>query len=299
MKIHLVFLLCLLAALSGENTGIVKAEVNIFTGAEGRSGTIEWTQLVSGSTKFFCKEDCSKDEDILVKTDNVTAKNGRYSIEYRNGPSGFGILSVTFTSLTKSDSGRYRCGLGKSLVPDSYVDFDIRVSNAPLGLTSGFIPTNTEGETVTYPCNTAVNNGPMFFCKDPCNKAEDILIKVNNVKAQNGRYGIEYINGSTVGLYVTIVQVTKSDTGWYTCGYGDPLSPASNFRFAILIEDASDAPITNFCWPWVLCSFLASVLLLNVCLLLLYKWKRRWNLRRNISGRTDGTNSTISVIYEN
>ena len=38
-------------------------------------------------------------------------------------------MSVTITQLTKSDSGRYRCGLGRSLVPDSYSEFDLIVKD--------------------------------------------------------------------------------------------------------------------------------------------------------------------------
>lgn len=83
---------------------------------------------MAASRKFFCKEEC-KAEDVLVKTDDDVAQRDRYSIKYRNGPSGGGILSVTITRMTKSDSGRYRCGVGRNSLPDSYTDFEIRVSD--------------------------------------------------------------------------------------------------------------------------------------------------------------------------
>ena len=38
-------------------------------------------------------------------------------------------MTVTITQLTKSDSGRYRCGLGGSSGPDSYTDFDVIVTD--------------------------------------------------------------------------------------------------------------------------------------------------------------------------
>ena len=82
----------------------------------------------SGSTKFFCKGEC-KEEDILIKTDDVTAQSGRYSIRYEDGSSGRRTVTVTITQLTKSDSGRYRCGLGGSSAPDAYTDFDITVTD--------------------------------------------------------------------------------------------------------------------------------------------------------------------------
>ena len=77
---------------------------------------------------FFCKGEC-KEEDILIKTDDVTAQSGRYSIRYEGESSGSRYVSVTITQLTKSDSGRYRCGLGGSSGPDSYTDFDVTVTD--------------------------------------------------------------------------------------------------------------------------------------------------------------------------
>ena len=38
-------------------------------------------------------------------------------------------MTVAITQLTKSDSGRYRFGLGGSLVPDDYRDIDVRVTD--------------------------------------------------------------------------------------------------------------------------------------------------------------------------
>lgn len=80
--------------------------------------------------KFFCKDEC-KAEGILIKTNAVKAKSDRYSVEYREElESERGTLSVTITDLTESDSGRYRCGLGSSMVPDSSSDFEVRVSDS-------------------------------------------------------------------------------------------------------------------------------------------------------------------------
>ena len=36
---------------------------------------------------------------------------------------------MTITNLTMSDAGRYRCGFGTDLAPDSYADFELRVSD--------------------------------------------------------------------------------------------------------------------------------------------------------------------------
>ncbi|XP_038577630.1 uncharacterized protein LOC119905021 [Micropterus salmoides] len=128
MNIHCVLFFCFFSALCGGNTGLVSAKLDIYAGAEGGTGAISCYFTLSGSRKFFCKNEC-KAEDILVKTDDVRAQSGRYSIEYRDGSSGRRIVSVTITNLTKSDSGRYRCGLGGTSVPESFRDFEVSVSD--------------------------------------------------------------------------------------------------------------------------------------------------------------------------
>ncbi|XP_042265574.1 polymeric immunoglobulin receptor-like isoform X9 [Thunnus maccoyii] len=237
MNIHHVLFFCFLSALQDGNTGLVNA-INLFAGAEGGSGLIICHLTSSGSTKFFCKGKC-KEEDILIKTDDVTAQSGRYSIKYKDGSSGRRTVTVTFTQLTKSDSGRYRCGLGGSSVPDAYTDFDITVIDAAtLGDNTRFIRAGTVGGNITKGCIDTVNVTRKFFCKDECKKEEDILVKTEENRAQNGRYSIEYREGSTYGLYLTITQLKKSDTGRYRCGYGRASSPDSSDTFQIFVVDA-------------------------------------------------------------
>ncbi|KAL7399600.1 hypothetical protein ABVT39_027466 [Epinephelus coioides] len=130
MNIHHVVVFCFLSALCGGNTGLVSAKLIIYTGAEGGTSSISCHLTLTGNMKFFCRNEC-KGEDILIRTDDVTAQNGRYSIAYSNGSSGIGILTVTITRLTKSDAGRYRCGLGKTSAPHSYQEFGLRLSDTP------------------------------------------------------------------------------------------------------------------------------------------------------------------------
>ena len=113
-------------ALCGDN-GLVSAKLNIYTGAEGGNGSMS-CYLPPKNIKFFCKEEC-KAEGILIRTEDVRAQNGRFSTEYRGESSGIGILTVTIKNLTKADAGRYRSGLGTDLVPESYCNFEIRVSD--------------------------------------------------------------------------------------------------------------------------------------------------------------------------
>ncbi|XP_040902359.1 polymeric immunoglobulin receptor-like [Toxotes jaculatrix] len=237
MNILHVLFFCFLSALCGGKSGLVRAQVNIYTGAAGGNGSINCHLTPTGSWKFFCKGEC-KGKDILIKTNRVRANKGRYSVKYKKGNSGKGILSVTITRLSPSDSGRYRCGLGGSGAPGVHTDFEIRVSNE-LERKSGFIRTEVEGGEITYGCKGTVHGSRKFFCRNKCQKEEDVLIDTYDVKAQRGRYSIKYRHRSVYGLYVTITQVTVSDSGWYRCGYGRPSSPDSVFKFEILIIDAS------------------------------------------------------------
>uniref|UniRef100_A0AAZ1XD68 Ig-like domain-containing protein n=1 Tax=Oreochromis aureus TaxID=47969 RepID=A0AAZ1XD68_OREAU len=203
---------------------LVKAKHNIWSAAEGGNATLSCYLSLSGSTKFFCKEKCERAEDILIKTDGSTAQSGRFSIKYKDGSSGKGIVSVTFTHMIKSDSGMYRCALGRPSAPDSYYDFEVRVSNGE------FVLKVTEVKKRGDPPTSSHLAIQTTF-------RSSILIDTTNNKSESGRYDIEYRPGSTVGLYMTITQLTKSDTGRYRCGYGNPLSPDSYDNNDVLVID--------------------------------------------------------------
>ncbi|XP_019203384.1 polymeric immunoglobulin receptor [Oreochromis niloticus] len=310
---------------------LVKAKLNIWSAAEGGNASLYCHLTLPGSTKFFCKEKCERAEDILIKTDGSTAQSGRYSINYKDGSSGKGIVSVTFTHMIKSDSGLYRCGLGKSSAPDSYYDFEVRVSN-DLDKNSGFTRTETEGEAVTLGCSNTVYGQRKFFCKNQCKNEGEILIDTSNNKAVSGRYSIEYTAGSTFGLYVTITQLTKSDTGAYRCGYGNPLSPDSYYSGSLVVigsnpptstsqattkttqtpptttaqsqsftprisTSSSDCPDSSL--GLAVCVSLIGVLLMAVFILLLYIYKTRRNTAPNTRENAGNKNMELSGTYEN
>ncbi|XP_051281676.1 uncharacterized protein LOC127377635 [Dicentrarchus labrax] len=313
MKVHHTLICFFFLSLCGGDSGLVSATT--FAGAVGGTGGISCFLSLSGSNKFFCKEQC-KAEDILIKTDGLTAQSGRYSTAFRNTSSERGILTVTITNLTKSDSAWYRCGLGPTVVPYSYADFEIRVLDATLDGISGFVHADTEGETIVYGCHGTVYGKQKFLCKGDCKTEEDILIETEENRAQNGRHSIQYINGSVFGLYVIITQVTKSDTGWYKCGYGRALSPDSYRMYPVLVIDASTPTTTSTTTPTtttkstalssvshpglllalVVCMPLLCVLLAAL-LLLLYKWKTSRNFGLNTKGNADGMHVESSVNY--
>ncbi|CAI5659893.1 unnamed protein product [Oreochromis niloticus] len=241
IKIRMKILHFLFFCFLSDAAVLVKAKHKIWSAAEGANATLRCPLTLSGSTKFFCKEKCERAEDILIKTDGSTAQSGRYSINYKDGSPGRGTVSVTFTRMIKSDSGMYRCALGKSSAPESYHDFEVRVSH-DLGKMVGFYYTETEGEKITLICSNTVYGHRKFFCKNECKSEGEILIDTTNNKSESGRYSIEYRPGSTYGLYATITQLTKSDTGQYRCGYGNPLSPDSYDNNDVVVIDDSNPP---------------------------------------------------------
>ncbi|KAF1389958.1 hypothetical protein PFLUV_G00053090 [Perca fluviatilis] len=117
-------------ALQDGNIGLINAENLQRTGTEGGDITVGCSFTFSGYRRIFCKDEC-KDGDILIDTEEDTAQRGRYGIEYKNSIMSATVLYVSITKLNKSDSGRYRCGLVRSLFPSSYQEIEIRVTDAP------------------------------------------------------------------------------------------------------------------------------------------------------------------------
>ncbi|XP_051280278.1 uncharacterized protein LOC127376922 isoform X2 [Dicentrarchus labrax] len=113
------------------NIRLINAEILVRTGSEGGNITVKCSFSFSGSRKIFCKREC-EGKDILIETNENRAQSGRYSIEYKEGfyPKYLTLLNVSITNLTKSDSGRYRCWLDRTLI-DSTEDFELRVEDAP------------------------------------------------------------------------------------------------------------------------------------------------------------------------
>ncbi|XP_071394360.1 CMRF35-like molecule 8 [Centroberyx affinis] len=97
-----------------------------------------------------------------------------------------------------------------------------------------------EGENITLACSfTSAGNSKKFFCKGEC-KNENILIETDKDKDQNGRYSIE--DKRTGLFYVTITQLTKSDSGSYRCGV-DRLLTRTYKEFNITVTDAPTGSI--------------------------------------------------------
>ncbi|XP_025758416.1 uncharacterized protein LOC112843615 [Oreochromis niloticus] len=171
----------------------------------------------------------------------------------------------------------------------------------------GLYHTEMKEDNITLVCAYTGYGHRKFFCKNECKNEGEILIDTTNNKSESGRYSIEHRPGSMYALYATITQLTKSDTGRYICGYGNPLSPDSYESEYVLVIDATTQSesvtpgVSTHCpdssWLLVVRASLDGVLLMAVFLMLFYISKTRRNFGLNT--RENDTNMELSVGYEN
>ncbi|XP_051805973.1 uncharacterized protein LOC110960721 isoform X1 [Acanthochromis polyacanthus] len=159
MKVFHTFFCFLFIALQDGNTGCVDVENEPFRRLEGEDITVRCSFAFSGHTKFFCREKC-EEGNILIKTTKNNDQRGRYRIRYESKSFlSDDILHVSIKHLKKSDSGWYRCTLGRSWFPDSSEDFQIVVTEAsttsqpkstlPTFPPSTFLPSSSTATTPT------------------------------------------------------------------------------------------------------------------------------------------------------
>lgn len=74
-----------------------------------------------------------------------------------------------------------------------------------------------------------------IFCKEKCGE-KDILVETTGDRAQTGRYSIEF-REKTKFLYVSITNLTKSDSGRYRCSLDKKFFPDSSEEFEIRVTD--------------------------------------------------------------
>ncbi|XP_029108408.1 CMRF35-like molecule 9 isoform X2 [Scleropages formosus] len=137
MKI-LTVTFCLLPALCCSG----KMEV---TGHVGQDVTVQCSHTLARSNgKYFCKGHCSRDADVLIKSESQSNKKiGRFSL-YDNGT---GTFWVTITGLKKTDTGTYWCAVDRA-IRDTFTEVSLTVLDAPH-------PGSTPTVTPTAPQSTA------------------------------------------------------------------------------------------------------------------------------------------------
>ncbi|XP_062283821.1 uncharacterized protein LOC133988254 isoform X2 [Scomber scombrus] len=127
MTVHHTLICFFFLMLQDGNIGLINAQIPIFRATEGQSITVQCDFTVTGGKKYFCKDEC---EEKILEMYGVSAQRDRYSMRYKTRR-GRSRLDVTITHLTKSDSGRYGCGLDRFIFTDPYQQFEIVVTDAP------------------------------------------------------------------------------------------------------------------------------------------------------------------------
>ncbi|XP_034447086.1 uncharacterized protein LOC117764998 isoform X2 [Hippoglossus hippoglossus] len=124
---------------------------------------------------------------------------------------------------------------------------DVSASLLQVGLTDS-VWTGPEGGTITVSCLFHLPAEKKLFCRKSCGDG-NVLIETDGVRAQSGRYSIEYEEGvflqSHTFINVTIKQLRKSDSGNYTCGLKKTVRIDSTKSFEIIVTDAATAPTSN------------------------------------------------------
>ncbi|XP_043980203.1 uncharacterized protein LOC122835311 isoform X1 [Gambusia affinis] len=128
MKVTLICLFFFTELHNGE-LGFVPGRT--YTQMKGKNITVSCSFTFSGRTMYFCKTDCSR-ENILVETTDYRAQSGRYIIEFNRTGFASHVVYVSITELKTSDSGWYRCTLGRI----QHDDFKIVVVSASPTATS-------------------------------------------------------------------------------------------------------------------------------------------------------------------
>nr|XP_033942460.1 polymeric immunoglobulin receptor-like isoform X2 [Pseudochaenichthys georgianus] len=233
---HTLICFFFLFSLQDGSTGLVSAQVSVYSRIEGEDVRVECFIPSYRIRKVFCKEPCDK-EDILIETTDASAQRGRYSIDHKDG--GF---FVTITQLTKSDSGRYSCGAGTSSTQALSKDFEIIVVDAMLdgGPSAEKTIDARTGGNIAVRCRITQYKPKKYFCKEECKQGDNLVETTSKSDQENGRYRIRYTQIIPTGyfLYVSIEQLTQSDSGWYRCGLGRPDSKDPYQRFRLIVTDA-------------------------------------------------------------
>ncbi|XP_038577609.1 uncharacterized protein LOC119905013 isoform X2 [Micropterus salmoides] len=287
MKVRHTLICFFFLSLQDGNTGLTNAQIpSVYTGTEGGDITVTCPFSSRGVRKFFCKRKC-KPEDILIETTGVRDQRGRYNITYERG---FFLdnVFVSITQLTKSDSGLYSCGLDRSNITFEIIVVDALLDGSPPEETSLY---TRAGGNIVVGCSFIFSGSRKYFCKEEC-KEKDILVETTGFTAERGRYSIRYTERSLtdVSVYVSITQLTKSDSGRYRCCLDRRLLPDSYRGFEIIVTD----DVLLYVVPiLVIIVIISGLALMIICIQRNSKPKGLQN-----RGNSDGANVEIA-LYEN
>lgn len=101
--------------------------------------------------------------------------------------------------------------------------------------------TGVEGGNITFDCFFDDPRVRKVLCRDDCGEG-DVLIDTKDHSAESGRYRIDYyerlLRPSMLVVHVSIKNLTKADSGKYSCMFGENRSPSLTQRFQLTVGDA-------------------------------------------------------------
>ncbi|XP_048869040.1 CMRF35-like molecule 5 isoform X2 [Brienomyrus brachyistius] len=156
MKKLLVVTFCLCSAGCWVVSGVITV-----SGYERQSVTIRCSHGNAGTNlKYFCGSECTRYEDILVKTENnhPNKTNGRFTLHDH----GSGTFNVTITGLRMTDTGIYWCGVERTGA-DTYTEVHLTVIEAPTTTTTTTTTTTPQTTPSTTPQSTAPPPGTTVY----------------------------------------------------------------------------------------------------------------------------------------
>ncbi|XP_063320551.1 polymeric immunoglobulin receptor-like isoform X2 [Pelmatolapia mariae] len=324
MKVHHTLICFFFLSLQDGNPE-VNINKNISFGVVGRNLTAEFP-FTAVTWKMFCRGEC-KGGNVLINTTDEKHQSHRYSIELKQ-ENGAPTLSVSITQLIMSDAGRYSCAAGESPSSVSYKQFEVVVAEA---LLDGNNPAQLKhfnketGSSLTVGCYFNQSGGQKFFCRGECGE-DEVLLQTDDEDDFKDRYRIGFRGPSektyTGGgiLYVTITQVTESDSGRYRCSLNRSPGQGSFRDFVLSVTDVvqsafspsltssvttehpektseDDLPSVGLTVAVIIIIIIIIIVLSSLAVLIICI-KRKSNRGLRTRGNSEGTNME-DVHYEN
>ncbi|KAM4595787.1 uncharacterized protein V3H82_003184 [Fundulus diaphanus] len=181
--------------------------------------TCNYSQADKSSTRNFCRHDgnfsctniISAQRSDYTKLPRVTLSDDKQR----------GVYTVTISTLTQDDSGKYRCALKRE---DSFTCLqDILLDVLNLDDFKPIIMSHAEKETAQIRCSypKSEKNSEKSLCKgeSPSDCDEIISSTEENRTVKKGNFDLRD-NRRLNHFYVYINNLHKSDSGTYWCGYG-------------------------------------------------------------------------------
>ncbi|XP_023190689.1 polymeric immunoglobulin receptor-like isoform X2 [Xiphophorus maculatus] len=207
---RILFCCFILSLQVGNNRSI--EEIGRYYWLPGEDLDITCYNLSPGPRRIFCQG-----ENVLLNTTSNKAARGRSSIKYSERVCDKSYnLTVRVSNLTLSDSGLYRCGLTDS--PSTFIKFKAFVAEDLLDGSKDHHLHKEAGSSLTVACSFNFSGKTKYFCRGECEEGENILVYTDGVRAQSSRYSIGHgKHKSSAVFYVTIKNLTTSDSGRYRC----------------------------------------------------------------------------------